>query len=122
MEHQNQFRENQYVNNPQVPLPNSTAVLVLGIVSIMGCFCYGFPGLICSIIALVLGGKDKRIYEQNPTAFTPGSYNNLKAGRVCAVIGLILSAIYAVTVIVLIVLFGATVLSNPQDVLKNLPR
>ena len=54
MENQNQFRENQYSNNLQAVLPNSTAVLILGIVAILGCFCYGLPGIICSVIAIVL--------------------------------------------------------------------
>ena len=35
-------------------VPNATAVLVLGIVSIVTCFCYGIIGLACAIIALVL--------------------------------------------------------------------
>ena len=37
----------------QQQLPNATAVLVLGIISIVGCFCYGIIGLILGIIALV---------------------------------------------------------------------
>jgi hypothetical protein len=122
MENQNQFRENQFMNNPQSSLPNNTAVLVLGIISIIGCFCYGFPGLICSIIALVLAGKDKKLYLQNPAAFTPASYSNIKTGRVCAIIGLSLSAIYALVVIILLIIFGAAIFSNPQEFLRNLPR
>ena len=47
-------------NQPQRPLPNATAVLVLGIIAIVGCFCDGIPGLVCGIIALVLAGKDLR--------------------------------------------------------------
>lgn len=120
MENQNQFRENQFMNNPQASLPNATAVLVLGIISIVGCFCYGLPGLICSIISLVLAGKDKKLYEQNPSAYTPGSYSNLKAGRVCALIGLILSAIYALIIIVLLVMFGFAFFANPQEFLRNM--
>ena len=42
------------------PLPNATAVLVLGIISIVGCFCYGIVGLICGIIALILASKAKK--------------------------------------------------------------
>lgn len=44
-------------------LPNATATLVLGIISIVTCWLYGVPGLICGIIALVLFAKDKKIYQ-----------------------------------------------------------
>ncbi|MFT3945982.1 MAG: hypothetical protein QM763_03325 [Agriterribacter sp.] len=46
----------------QQPLPNASAVLALGIISIVGCCCYGIPGVICAIIALVLYGKDAKLY------------------------------------------------------------
>ena len=38
----------------QIPVPNSAAVLVLGILSIVLCFCYGLIGMTLGIIALVL--------------------------------------------------------------------
>ncbi len=81
------------LNNPlqQRPLPNSTAVLVLGILSIVTCFCYGILGLILGIIAMVLAGKDKSLYASLPDEFTQGSFKNLNAGRICAIIGIILS-------------------------------
>lgn len=65
----------------QRPLPNATAVLVLGILSIVFCF-------ICGIIALVISSADKRNYYQSPHLYTVGSYELLKAGRICAIIGL----------------------------------
>ena len=44
-------------------LPNSTAVLVLGIISIPTCFCYGIVGMICGIIALVMNGRATKLYN-----------------------------------------------------------
>lgn len=88
----------------QMPLPNSTAVLVLGICSIVGCIFYGVPGIICSIIALVLGGKANALYNSNPQMYTQASYNNMKAGRICAVVGICLSIFY---IIFLIAFVGA---------------
>lgn len=84
------------------PLPNATATLVLGICSIVGCLFYGVPGLICGIIALVLHGKDKKVYATNPGAYA-GSFKNAKAGYVCAVIGTSLSAIYFIIAMVAII-------------------
>ena len=43
----------------QQSLPNATAVLVLGILSLLTCICYGLPGIICGIIALILYAKVK---------------------------------------------------------------
>ncbi|MCK5170075.1 MAG: hypothetical protein KAQ75_09355, partial [Bacteroidales bacterium] len=70
--------------NPKVqqPLPNATAVLVLGILSIAVCWCYGLFGITMGIIALVLSGKAKSLYNKNPEQYTMGSYKNMSAGRV----------------------------------------
>lgn len=108
---------NQQFGQPfgQQSVPNSTAVLVLGIISIVGCFCYGIVGLILGIIALALASKGKRDYEQNPGAYTQASYNNLKAGRVCAIIGTSLSALYIITVIIYLIAFGTMLAGLPWE-------
>ena len=95
----NQQFSQQFGNNPggQIPVPNSAAVLVLGIISIALCWCYGVVALTCGIIALVLSNKALVLYKANPNAYTPSSYNNLKAGRVCAIIGLCLSALMVIS-------------------------
>jgi hypothetical protein len=84
-------------------VPNGTAVLVLGIISIVGCFCYGVVGIITGIIAMVLHKKDKELYNSDPSAYE-ASFKNSKAGNICALIGLILSALYIITLVVLIIL------------------
>lgn len=89
-------------------LPNATAVLVLGICSIFpGCFCYGIVGIVCGIIALVLAKKDLALYAANPGNYIEGSLKNLKAGRVCGIIGLCLSSLYIIFLIVYVVILGA---------------
>lgn len=103
----------------QKPLPNATAVLVLGIISIVGCFCYGIVGLSCGIIALILASKDRAKYNASPELYLQGSYKNLNAGRVCAIIGTILSAIYVAMVIFLLVTVGMGVLSDPTKFYQN---
>ena len=105
----NQDNVNQQFNQQfgQQQLPNATAVLVLGIISIVGCFCYGIVGLILGIIAVVLAGKANTLYNANPTMYTEASYKNLKAGKVCGIIGLCLSAVYFLFVIVMLAIYGA---------------
>ncbi len=113
----NQQFNQQFGNSPmgQIPVPNSAAVLVLGIISIALCWCYGVVALTCGIIALVLSGKAIALYKANPNAYTLSSYNNLKAGRVCAIIGLCLSALMVVYMIVVFAFLGAAFSAMPWE-------
>ena len=74
-------------------LPYSTAVLVLGIISIVTCWLYVIPGTICGIIGLVLAAQDKALYEQNPNAYKD-AWKNTNAGKVCNIIGLALNGLF----------------------------
>lgn len=89
-------------------LPNATTVLVLGIVSIVLCWCYGIVGIICAAIALSIAKKDLALVE----AGTEGEYSNyssLKTGRILAIIGLSLSIIYLLFIIVWWIMYGAMI-------------
>jgi uncharacterized membrane protein len=96
----------------QQKLPNATAVLILGIVSILGCCCYGLPGLIAGIIALILAKKDGQLYRANPTTYS--NYGQLNAGKIMAIIGISLSVLYVVYVIVMISTVGWETMKDPQ--------
>lgn len=87
-------------------LPNATAVLVLGIVSIATCFCYGVPGLVCGIIALTMAKKAKVEYNANPSAFTEASFKNMNAGRICAIVGIVLSSLYFLFLLIYFLFMG----------------
>lgn len=108
---------NQFIQQP-TPLPNATPVLVLGILSIVFCWCYGIIGIILGIIAVVLAGKDRKLYEINPSAYSLSSYNNLKGGRICAIIGLSLSILYIVIIIGYFIFIGAMLTSLPWNMAK----
>lgn len=98
----------------QQNLPNSTIALVLGIISIPGCCCYGVLGLILGIIAWILGGKDIKQYALNPGAYSLPSYKNAKAGKICGIIGVVLSALYLIFIIAFIIFFGWAALQDPE--------
>jgi hypothetical protein len=49
-------------------LPNATAVLVLGILSIVACWLYEFIGIILGIIALVLHKKENELSKTKRSA------------------------------------------------------
>ncbi|MES2565225.1 MAG: CCC motif membrane protein [Bacteroidota bacterium] len=103
----------------QMPLPNSGAVLTLGIISIALCWCYGVVALTCGIIALVLANKSLVLYKANPNNYTLSSYNNLKAGRVCSIIGLCLSALMLIYVIIVVAFIGAAFSAMPWEMMSR---
>ena len=112
----------QQYQGPQVALPNATSVLILGIISIVACCCYG-GGLILGIIALILAAKDRRRYADSPSMYTRSSYNNLNAGRICAIIAIVFSVLYIVFMIAFIGVIGLENMQNPekiQEALQNL--
>ncbi|MEI6348626.1 MAG: CCC motif membrane protein [Bacteroidota bacterium] len=108
----------QYMPPLQQPVPNATAVLVLGILSIVFCWCYGIIGLVLGIIALVLANKGTALYQENPAQYTEGSFKNLKAGKVCSIVGLSISALYLVIVIFYIVVIGVAATSYPWQMYR----
>lgn len=85
------------MNNPflQQNLPNSTTILVLGILSIVFCWWHlvSFIGIVLGISTLVLSKKEIAVYQAAPQKFTISSLNNVKTGRTCAIIGLIISVV-----------------------------
>lgn len=93
-------------------LPNSTLVLVLGILSIIGCCCYGLPGIIFAIIALIVANKSSKLYNENPDTYL--GYQNLKAGKIMAIIGIILSMLFIIYIIWAISYLGWEILQDPE--------
>ena len=85
-------------------LPNSTLILIFGILSIVTCCCWGILGLIFGVVALVMAKTAKQQYITEPDLYT--GYNNVKTGRILAIIGIILSVLYLVLNLVLIAMYG----------------
>ena len=123
--------ENQNQQQPPIPqtpigmqstLPNATGALVLGIISIPTCICYGIPGLACGIIAIILGSKAIKLYKANPGIYNLSSFNNANAGKICGIIGVSVSALFLLYVIIVVVFVGAAMTSilsgMPWDQLK----
>ena len=93
-------------------LPNATLVLVLGILSIIGCCCYGLPGIIFAIIALIVANKSSQLYKESPDSYL--GYQNLKAGKIMAIIGIILSMLFIIYIIWVISYLGWEILQDPE--------
>lgn len=100
----------------QQKLPNSTLVLVMGILSIIGCCFYGLPGLIFGIVAIIFGKKDKKLYLSNPDEYT--GIGNVNAGFIMGIIGVVLSVLYLALFLIIISMFGWDVIAN-QELLQE---
>lgn len=119
MENQSQQPQSSQTPMGMMPtLPNATAALVLGIISIPTCICYGIPGMACGIIAIILGSKAVKLYKASPGVYTQSSYNNANAGKVCGIIGVILSALFLLYIILVLVVYGVAL----SAIFSGLPR
>ncbi len=112
----------QVQNLEQIQLPNSSGVLAMGIISIVGFCCIGgLVGVTLGIIALVLGNNAIKEYSDNPEKFTEKSYKNAKSGRVCAIIGICLSGImfigFLIKLSVLGFAFGTLLKTMPWEMM-----
>ncbi|MCB2220499.1 MAG: hypothetical protein KQI35_08900 [Bacteroidetes bacterium] len=116
METQNN-QKNSDLSIQQVSLPNANAVLVLGITSIVLCWCQGIFGLIMAIVALILANRDLTLYQSNPDHYTPNSYNNLKTGRTISIIGLVLAAIFMFILIIGLLFLGLNFALFPWEMI-----
>jgi hypothetical protein len=100
-------------------LPNATAVLALGISSIILCWCQGIIGIILAIIALVLANRDTALYDANPEAYSENSYKNLRTGRTIALIGLILAAAFFFVIVISMFFLGLNFALFPWEMIEE---
>ncbi|RZJ18143.1 MAG: DUF4190 domain-containing protein [Acinetobacter sp.] len=107
----------------QQNLPNATISLILGILSIPGCCCYGILGLILGIIAWVLAAGEVKKFNLNPNAYTASSLKNAKAGKVCGIIGTVLGSLYLLIIILIIAVYGFAFIQDPnfaKELIENM--
>ena len=86
-------------------LHNANLILILGILSIFLCWWHfiSIAGTVLGVISLVLAKKETALYRANPEQYTTSSLNNVKTGRICAIIGLTISIIVFAFVMLMIV-------------------
>lgn len=84
----------------QIPTTSGYAItsLVLGICSLVGCMCYGLPGLPLGIIGIVFG----ELASKQVKLGTRGgpSQGMALAGRICSWIGTIIGLVAVVAIVV----------------------
>ena len=106
---------NQFQSKPE--LPNSTAVLILGIISLvfglMSCV-FGpvfIIALVLAIVALAMSGSGLRTHRQNPGAYS--GHGNIQAGRICAIITLCIGGLFILLVLGYLIFVGTLITSSP---------
>ncbi|HTB99246.1 MAG TPA: CCC motif membrane protein [Ferruginibacter sp.] len=92
-------------------LPNTTAVLVLGIISVVfsTICCYGV-GLVLGIIGVALSVEGRRLYKQNPDMYD--GWKNLNAGFTMSIIGICLTAVWLIIGVLYYIIVGTFLFSN----------
>ncbi|MDT7832007.1 CCC motif membrane protein [Flavobacteriaceae bacterium S356] len=91
---------------------NGTASLVLGILSILTCICYGILGLPLGIIAFFLGRGAEREFRKYPDTYT--SAGNGTAGKILGIIGIVLNLIMILMILWALSLIGWDALGDPD--------
>jgi hypothetical protein len=87
---------NDIFHNSRIPLPNGTAVFVLGICSILfSCF---LIGLILGVIGLILSKEGRSMYREAPHLYE--GYGLLNAGYILSIIGTIISGLVVLYVVI----------------------
>jgi uncharacterized protein YneF (UPF0154 family) len=93
-------------------LPNATAVIILGILSMITCCCYGILSIILGSIGLYLAGKDTKEYNENPELYS--NFGNIKTGKILCIIGIVLGILYLIFILFFISYFGFEAMQNPE--------
>lgn len=67
--------------------------------------------VVTAIIALVLASGAEKEYQANHGKYSMASYKNLKAGKICAIIGLALVGVGILCVVAYVLLVGSLMTS-----------
>ncbi|MBP8066399.1 MAG: DUF4190 domain-containing protein [Flavobacterium sp.] len=93
-------------------LPNASAVMILGVLSIITCCCYGILSILLGGVGIYLANKDTAVYNQNPNAYT--NFKNIKTGKVLCIIGIVLGVLAIAYFAWIISVVGMDALQDPQ--------
>lgn len=96
----------EIINKPQQDLPNASAILILGILSLV--FCLSTLGLVLGIIALVMANTQRKVYFRSPGEYTETSFKNVNTGRICSIIAIWIAAV--IFLFFMLVVFGVIAL------------
>lgn len=90
----NTLREFDDASQPKRPLPNAQTSLILGILSIVLCWCC--VSFILAVIGLVLALNAENEYKANPNLYSEADYKNATLGKILSIISIPLSIIVSI--------------------------
>jgi hypothetical protein len=90
----------------KVDLPHASWVFRLGIFSVIFFFAGGILGLLAGILALKLYKKPYKLYTVAPELYNKSSFRNIKAGKILAIFGIVLSTIVFLVFLIILILVG----------------
>lgn len=82
-------------------LPSSNVILILGILSIVGFWLYGFPGLVSGIFAIKLSNKALKFQNLPEAVYKESSLRIIKVGRILGIVGASLSGLYVLLLLII---------------------
>ena len=99
-------------------LPKATTSLILGIISIITCCCYGIIGWPLGIAALIIGNKAIKLNEEHPNDYE--GVGNAKTGKILGIVGIILNVVFVAYLVWFISMIGWDALSNPELMIERM--
>lgn len=101
--------------NNQEEAPNNIGILILGVLSIVpGTISFGLLGIILGIVTLSLAAGTNEAINKHPEKYTASSIRLVKTGKICGIIGLVLSALIFISLIIMAISYSSSLMGNPD--------
>jgi hypothetical protein len=84
---------------------NYNIILALGILSIVGCWLYGVPGLIAGLVSLKYSNKVLDRVKREDKLQSVSGINKVKSARIFALTGVVLSGLYLLGLIITLIFY-----------------
>jgi hypothetical protein len=91
----------------QHEIPNASVILILGIIALIISFFNSLVGIVAGVVSLVMARNAERLYHQTPRLYTLSSYSNIRSGRTCAIIGIVIAILKIILIGIILGLLGA---------------
>ncbi|GET27851.1 hypothetical protein SD074_00530 [Prolixibacter sp. SD074] len=91
----------------QHEIPNASVILILGIIALIIAFFNSLVGIVAGVAALVIARNAEHLYHQTPRLYTLSSYSNIRSGRTCAIIGIVIAILKIILIGTILGLLGA---------------
>jgi len=105
--------QNEQTNQTGAPhsfqheIPNASVVLILGIIALIISFFNSLVGIVAGVVSLVMARNAERLYNETPRLYTLSSFSNIRSGKTCAIIGIVIAVLKIILIGIILGLLGA---------------